>query len=82
MTSLIVGLYIMIEDGDELAEGGVCSSARTIGDEKYVSIGVGAVSHMLGNVTTSPRMRSSEPELAGRLGGGKGWVVGVMPRIS
>lgn len=72
----IVGLYIMTEDGDELAKG-VCS-ARTIGDEKPGSLGEGAVSHMLGNVTTSPRIKSSDAELAGLLSGGKGQGLGVM----
>ncbi len=50
----------MTGDGDELAEGGVRSSSRTTGDGNPGWVGVGEMSHMLGNVSTSARVRSTE----------------------
>ena len=74
MTSEIFGLYSMTGYGDEFAIGGGGSSA--IGDEKPGCFGVGAVSHMLGNVSISALLRSME--LAGAPCGGMGpGLVGV-----
>ena len=73
-TEGVVGSYIMTGDGSKLAAGGVGSSSRATGDEKPGCIGVGEMSHMLGNVSTSARVRSTE--LADVLnGGGRGGVI-------
>lgn len=70
-TEGVVGSYIMTGDGDELAADGVRSSSRTTGDEKPGCLGVGEMSHMLGNVSTSARVRSTElPDVLS--GGGRG----------
>ena len=51
----------MTGDSDESWEGGVCSSSRAIGGGKPGCLGVGVMSHMLGNVSNSARVGSTEP---------------------
>lgn len=68
----MVGSYITTGNGDELAEGVDGSSSRMIGEEKPGCLGVGAMSHMLGNVSTSAGVGSTEPGVP--RGGGLGVV--------
>ena len=50
----------MTGQGVKLAEGRVSSSSKMTGDAKPGCFGVGEVSHMLGNVSTSAQERSTK----------------------